>query len=110
MPRKSSIMAKLSDSVTSLTGMVEEAQKEMAGYMEDAEKYRELKPMLNKITNRIGQETTAQSILEESTGQSHDGGDNTGVQENSQSQIPVKKTRKKKGDNAAINSDDPPSG
>jgi hypothetical protein len=52
MARKSSNMAKLNDLVASLTGLVKEVQDEMAGYMEDAEKYRELKPVLNKLANR----------------------------------------------------------
>jgi hypothetical protein len=52
MPKKSSIMAKIGDTLTVLTGYVKDAQEEMTGYMEDAEKYRELKPVLNKLAAR----------------------------------------------------------
>lgn len=59
MPRKSSIMAKIKDTVKELSGQVDQAIAEAAGYIEDAEKYRELKPVIARLTARTIEEPAA---------------------------------------------------
>jgi hypothetical protein len=84
MPRKSSTMAKINDTITILADLIKQAQEEINTYVEDAEKYRELKPMLNKLAARTG-------------GQDKTGGqDDTGGQDKTGGQNrPPKGSRKK---------------
>jgi hypothetical protein len=93
MARKSSNIAKLHEMVASLTGLVIDVQNEMAGYMEDAEKYRDLKPMLNKIASRTAiPKTTDRQAGEEMTGH-HDSDDNT-QNTSGQDTPPIEKKRR----------------
>jgi hypothetical protein len=107
MPKKSSNIAKLIEMVASLTGLVIDVQNEMAGYMEDAEKYRELKPMLNKIASRTAaSELTGQQTVEETTGH-HDNGNNVQNTNGQDTPATVKKRRGRKADDPNTGSDSP---
>ncbi len=67
MPRKSSTIAKLWDLAQELTETINKVKDETNSYVEDAERYRELKPMLDKIANRPGKPATGQDTTDPST-------------------------------------------